>query len=93
MRMQGSCSRTPRWCRTPRAPAAYLAGGPELEHHFFVDRAAGFTLVPFNELAQTSMGLDVHHVPHEVLSDDFEIFRFDLTHPPVQSEQRAVARL
>jgi type II protein arginine methyltransferase len=69
---------------------AYLAGGPELEHHFFVDRAAGFTLVPFNELAQTSMGLDVHHVPHEVLSDDFEIFRFDLTNPPVQSEQRAI---
>jgi Tfp pilus assembly protein PilF len=69
---------------------AYLAGGPALEHHFFVDRAAGFTLAPFNDLAQTSMGLDVHHVPHDVLSDDFEVFRFDLTRPPAQAEQRAI---
>jgi protein arginine N-methyltransferase 7 len=69
---------------------AYLAGGPALEGHLFIDRAAGFTLAPFNDFAQTKMNLDVHYVPHDVLSDDFEVFRFDLTRPPPQPEKRVI---
>ena len=36
------------------------------------------------------MGLDVSHVPHEVLSEDFEVFRFDLTRPSIPSEKRVI---
>ena len=36
------------------------------------------------------MGLDVSHVPHDVLSEDFEVFRFDLTRPSIPSEKRVI---
>ena len=57
----------------------YLAGGPALEGFFFVEGAAGFALTPFNDFAQIMMSLPINHLPHEVLSEDFDIFRFDLT--------------
>jgi protein arginine N-methyltransferase 7 len=69
---------------------AYLAGGPELEGNLFVDRTAGFTISPFNDFATSKMGLDVSHVPHDVLSDDFEIFRFDLTQPSIPVGKRVI---
>ena len=69
---------------------AYLAGGPALEGNFFVDRAAGFTLTAFNDLAQTKMGLDINYVPHDVLSEDFEVFRVDLARPPARPEERVI---
>jgi tetratricopeptide (TPR) repeat protein len=69
---------------------AYLAGGAALEGYFHVDRAAGFTLTAFNDFAPTDLGLDVHYVPHDVLSDDFEVFRFDLMRPPLQPEKRVI---
>jgi Flp pilus assembly protein TadD len=69
---------------------AYLAGGPALEGYFFVDRTAGFTLAPFNAFAQMKVDLNVKHVPHDVLSDDFEILRLDLTRPPAQAGRRVI---
>ena len=69
---------------------AYLAGGPALEGYFFVDGAAGFTIAAFNDFARMKMDLDVNHVPHDVLSDDFEVFRLDLTQPPAQPEKRVI---
>jgi hypothetical protein len=36
------------------------------------------------------MGLNVNQVPHDVLSEDFEVFRFDLAKPPAQPEQRQI---
>jgi tetratricopeptide (TPR) repeat protein len=76
----------------PNAASArgYLAGGPALEGYFFVGRAAGFTLAPFNDFAPADIALDIHYVPHDVLSDDFEVFRFDLAQPPLQPEQRVI---
>jgi Flp pilus assembly protein TadD len=76
----------------PRAASlrGYLAGGPALEGYFFVDRAAGFELTPFNEFAQPTMGLPINNLPHEVLSDDFEIFRFDLTEPRFAAAERII---
>jgi predicted nicotinamide N-methyase len=67
---------------------AYLAGGPALEGQLFVDRAAGFTIAPFNQLARLRMDLQVNCLPHEVLSDDFEVYHLDLTRPPLQAEKR-----
>jgi predicted nicotinamide N-methyase len=69
---------------------AYLAGGPALEGYFFVDRAAGFTMAPFNDFARLRMDLQVNCVPHEVLSDDFEAYRLDLMRPPLQPEKRVI---
>jgi predicted nicotinamide N-methyase len=76
----------------PKAASAraYLAGGPELEANLFVDRAAGFTISPFNDFGVSKMGMDVSHVPHDVLSEDFEVFRFDLTRPSIPSEKRVI---
>jgi type II protein arginine methyltransferase len=69
---------------------AYLAGGPLLERHFFVDRAVGFALDRFNEFSPAQSCLDVSCVPHNVLSDDFEVLRLDLTRPPLQPENRVI---
>ncbi len=69
---------------------AYLAGGQALEGNFFIDRAAGFTISPFNHFARLRMDLQVNCVPHDVLSADFEAYRLDLTRPPLQPEQRVI---
>jgi predicted nicotinamide N-methyase len=69
---------------------AYLAGGPALEGYFFVDRAAGFTVTAFNDFAPTKMGLELNRVPHDVLSNDFEVLRFDLTRPPAPTAKRTI---
>ena len=76
----------------PRAASAraYLAGGPALEGCFFIERAAGFTLTPFNDFAPLKLGKQLDHVAHEVLSDDFEIFRFDLTQHRFTAENRTI---
>ena len=34
--------------------------------------------------------LNVKHVPHDVLSDDFEVLRIDLTRPPAQAGRRVI---
>ena len=64
----------------PRAGSAmgYLVGGDHLKDILFVDRVSGFDLSPFDELAPTSKLLTLDRVPHEVLSDDVELARFDL---------------
>jgi len=69
---------------------AYLAGGPALEGHLFVDRAAGFNIAAFNTLARLRMDLQVNCIPHDVLSDDFEIYRLDLMQPPLQGEKQVL---
>jgi hypothetical protein len=76
----------------PKAASAcaFLAGGPELEANLFVDCAAGFTISPFNDFAMNKMALNVGHVPHDVLSEDFEVFRFDLTQPSIPAEKRVI---
>jgi type II protein arginine methyltransferase len=68
----------------------YLAGGAALESHLFIDRAAGFTLAAFNDFAQPRTGLDIHHIPHDILSDDVEVFRFDFTGPLPHADQRVI---
>lgn len=74
----------------PRAASAraYLAAGPALEGYLFVDRAADFTLAPFNDFAPSKLGLDAGFIPHEAISEDFEVFQFDLERPPPEWEKK-----
>lgn len=76
----------------PRAAATrgYLAGGPALEAQFFVHAAAGFDVSPFNALAPHKLGMHLDRVPHDVLSDDVELFRFDLTQPRFAPERKLI---
>jgi type II protein arginine methyltransferase len=53
-------------------------------------RAVGFNLAAFNDFSQAQMCLDVKYVPHDVLSDDFEVFRFDFAQPPARSDKRLI---
>jgi len=69
---------------------AYLAGGAALERHLFVDRTVGFTLAPFNNLAPPRTWFDAHHLPHDVLSEDLEVFRFDFTQPLAHADRHVI---
>jgi 16S rRNA G966 N2-methylase RsmD len=64
----------------PRAAAAkaYLIGGSEIEKMLFSGPSNGFDLSPFNEFAPPILAASLNNVGHDVLSDDFELFRFDL---------------
>jgi hypothetical protein len=44
----------------------------------FVGRTNGFDLSPFNDFAPPNLAVALDAVPHEVLSDDFELLRFEL---------------
>ena len=74
----------------PRAAAAwgYLTGGEVIEGHLFASGAAGFDLSEFNVFATGKVGLHLDRLPHEVLSDDFEIFAFDLSQTAFAAERR-----
>jgi type II protein arginine methyltransferase len=83
---------TPDAVIIPRAAATwgYLAGGPLLEAQCFVFESAGFDLAAFNEVAPRKLGMHLDRVPHEVLSDDVALFRFDLTQPRFAPERRVI---
>jgi type II protein arginine methyltransferase len=72
------------------ATHGYLVGGDALESQFFIDEMAGFSLAPFNGYAPHRLGIHLDRVPHDVLSDDFEIFRFDLTRTRFAAERRTI---
>jgi hypothetical protein len=55
----------------------YLAGGDTLRGMLFVDRIAGFDLSPFNDFAPPVLAASLDGVPHEALSGDIELLRFD----------------
>jgi SAM-dependent methyltransferase len=56
----------------------YLAGGPALEDMLFVSNVAGFDLSAFNDFAPHMVDAGLDNMPHQVLSDDTELMRFDL---------------
>jgi type II protein arginine methyltransferase len=56
----------------------YLAGGPLLEDMLFVGKIAGFDLSAFNDFAPHMLDAALGNLPHQVLSDDIELMRFDL---------------
>jgi type II protein arginine methyltransferase len=56
----------------------YLAGGPALQGMLFVGKIAGFDLSGFNDFAPGMLAVSLDNVPHQALSDDIELMRFDL---------------
>lgn len=72
------------------AARAYLIGGAAIEAQAFVTQAAGFDLSCFNLFASSKFGLHLDRMPHDVLSDDFEIFSFDLKQPHFPAERKEI---
>jgi 16S rRNA G966 N2-methylase RsmD len=68
----------------------YLAGGETLKGLLFVGNIKGFDLVPFNDFAPPSMGVLLDHFPHETLSGDVTLLRFDLKGKRFPMESRTV---
>jgi len=64
----------------PRAASVmgYLAGGSALQDMLFAGEVAGFDLSGFNDFAPPMLAEALDTVPHQVLSDDAELMRFDL---------------
>ena len=56
----------------------YLAGGQLLEDMLYVRKVAGFDLSAFNDFAPHMVDAGLDNMPHEVLSGDVELMRFDL---------------
>ena len=63
----------------PAAASAmgYLVGGEILHGMLFVEKVRGFDLSRFNDFAPPNLSLLLDTVPHEVLSGDTELMRFD----------------
>ena len=55
----------------------YLVGGDTLQGLLFADRIEDFNLTPFNDFAPPVLATSLDGVPHEALSDDLELLRFD----------------
>jgi SAM-dependent methyltransferase len=56
----------------------YLAGGTQLEDMLFAGKIAGFDLSAFNDFAPHMLDVSLANLPHQALSDDIELMRFDL---------------
>jgi type II protein arginine methyltransferase len=70
---------------------AYLAGGAVLRGMLFVETVNGFDLAPFNDFAPPSIGVGLDGVAHEILSEDFELMRFDLAARQFPMTSRRIA--
>jgi type II protein arginine methyltransferase len=64
----------------PRVASArgFLIGGGVLRDMLFVEKVKGFALDPFNEFAPRHLVVPLDSVPHEVMSEEVELLRFDL---------------
>jgi type II protein arginine methyltransferase len=65
----------------PAAASAmgYLVGGPVIEKMLFSGVSNGFDLSRFNDFAPPVLPITLEAFPHEILSADTELLRFDLT--------------
>jgi hypothetical protein len=68
----------------------YLAGGDTLKGMLFVDAIAGFDLSPFNDFAPAILTASLDGVPHDTLSDDVELLRFDFSAKSFPMEKRTL---
>jgi tetratricopeptide (TPR) repeat protein len=73
------------------AARAYVAGGAEIEAMLFAGTSNGFDLSQFNEFAPPILAASMSNIPHDVLSEDFELFRFDFRMRQFPMESREVA--
>jgi protein arginine N-methyltransferase 7 len=56
----------------------YLAGGEIMRGLLYVDQVSGFDLSPFDDFAPPNMQMSLDRFPHDVLSGDVELWRFNL---------------
>ena len=70
----------------------YLAGGDTLKGMLFADRIEDFNLTPFNDFAPPVLASSLDGVPHEALSDDLELLRFDFREKSFPMATRPHAR-
>jgi type II protein arginine methyltransferase len=86
---------TPDAVVIPKRAAArgYLIGGATIEAQAYASHAAGFDLSSFNLFASSKFGLHLDRLPHEILSDDFEIFSFDLNESHFPAERKLISVL
>jgi type II protein arginine methyltransferase len=68
----------------------YLVGGETIEGQAYASNAAGFDISSFNLFASSKFGLHLDRMPHDILSDDFEIFSFDLMQSSFPAERRTL---
>jgi Tetratricopeptide repeat/Ribosomal protein L11 methyltransferase (PrmA) len=83
---------TPDAIVIPRVAAAkaYLIGGSEIEAMLFAGRSNGFDLSLFNDFAPPILAAGMNNVVHDVLSDDFDLFSFDLRTRRFPMERRQI---
>ena len=64
----------------PAAASAmgYLLGGQMLRGMLYAEKINGFDMTPFNDFAPANFGMLLDRFPHDVLSNDVELMRFDL---------------
>jgi type II protein arginine methyltransferase len=64
----------------PAAASAmgYLLGGQMLRGMLYAEKINGFDMTPFNDFAPANFGMLLDRFPHDVMSDDVELIRFDL---------------
>jgi SAM-dependent methyltransferase len=84
---------TPDAVVIPRRAAArgYLIGGATVEAQAYASQAAGFDLSRFNLFASSKFGLHLDRLPHDILSEDFEILSFDLMQSHFPPERHEIA--
>ena len=77
----------------PRSAAAkaFLIGGSEIEAMLFAGPSNGFDLSPFNEFAPSILAASLNNIDHDVLSDDFELLKFDLRARTFAMESRPMS--
>jgi type II protein arginine methyltransferase len=68
----------------------FLVGGGLLKEMLSVNKIQEFDLSLFNEFAPPIVVVGLDTLPHEVLSDDVELFRFDLRHQQFAMEGREI---
>jgi type II protein arginine methyltransferase len=65
----------------PAAASAmgYVAGGEDMRGMLYAENICGFDFTPFNDFAPANFGMLLDRFPHDVLSGDVELIRFDLS--------------
>jgi type II protein arginine methyltransferase len=73
------------------AALAYLAGGANIESLLFAGSSHGFDLTPFNDFAPSLLPVTLDNIPHDRLSEDFELFSFDLRSKSFQISENMIS--
>jgi type II protein arginine methyltransferase len=69
----------------------YLAGGDTLKGMLFVDKIEGLDFSPFNDFAPSMLAASLDAIPHQPMSADVELLRFDFTQKSFPMGNRRLA--